>query len=354
MVDDINNVNSTQDESPADQEQGWPNRRHLLLAAAQNRPDLVELIVNAGVDPNQADEVGETVLHDAVRLGRVARRAVATILPFVTQRAIRNQDGKTAAEIAADEEQHEIAQFILSQSRADSWWLDQPRVSDEARHLHFEELDASRAAWVLEQLPKHADWCKVPLDRVGLRHANLPFYDEGSLLAVEDTGRQGPREQFALVRFGQDFKPMDWKNAAILKANSEWAPRLNEETLPIYIHTFFHFVRGELGSFQVIEDTALVPWLPEVTSEWNDIVSMHMEPLRCLEIDAEKAIYRGIVLFKNALFASKIFVALKEKVFAHSDGEEGLMAMGGIKLYDELLLREDLPIRIAPPVTTWG
>jgi hypothetical protein len=81
---------------------------------------------------------------------------------------------------------------------------------------------------------------------------------------------------------------------------------------------------------------------------------MHMEQFRLQEIDSEKAIYRAVFLFRNALFASSIFVALKERVFVHNDGEEGLMAIGSIRLFDELLLREDLPIRIALPPTTWG
>jgi hypothetical protein len=91
MASDGASINSAQGDSPTDWKQDWPRRHHLLIAAAQKRLDLVELIIKAGVDPNQIDEVGETILHDAVRLERMALSTVAMLLPFVTQREIRNK-----------------------------------------------------------------------------------------------------------------------------------------------------------------------------------------------------------------------------------------------------------------------
>src|SRR5262249_50869481 len=124
------------------------------------------------------------------------------------------------------------------------------RASDAAAFLSFEPLSADRVPWALEALGIQDG---SPLaKRIKFRYSALRFFEQTGLLAVEDTSRDGRRELFFLCIPGKSIEQLDWTNAPIYQACQRYEVNLSlDENALQYCRFFFHFVRGNLGSFQI-------------------------------------------------------------------------------------------------------
>jgi hypothetical protein len=334
-------------------DRSWPSREHLIRAAIAGRKDLVELIINSGVNPNDVDESGETVLHDVVRLDGAAD-AVATLLPNVTELHLKNKQGYTATELALVSGREDVAQLIEGANVSEHFWWRQPKVSEAARFLSFVSISPQDRKWIVAQLDIEDAWCRVPRESCAFLTASLPFYATGSLVAIEHLGRRGPCEQFALVRMHEDFIPLNWTNEPFFEANARWETSLTEQTLPTYVRTFFHFVRGQTGRFQIVDNIGDIAWTEGASVEQKRAVESRLRSLKQLEFEIkDRAVFSAVVIFKNALFSTKILISLKDQIIALHD-EVAEMSLGEARLFESELLLENLDIVIPLPASAWG
>jgi hypothetical protein len=193
----------------------------------------------------------------------------------------------------------------------------------------------------------------------------LSFYDGCDLVSLSEDDRPAPNERFIL--YLEDKKPifMDWTNGPIYALNEQLAEegrfRIGRRTAPDYIRFFFHFVRGQLGRFILVNSVGEVPWTPDAPPDIKRKIDATL--LRVLRYDGHyggengqtKDFYkfRGSVIFKNGLFETTILLAPYDTVLV-ADGDEEAFPVGGLKLVDETLVEEDLPVIIDPPPEEFG
>lgn len=208
---------------------------------------------------------------------------------------------------------------------------ERPRVSDEAHFLVFSMHD---------RFPNHHD-------RLIVRATPLSLYEDAWLLAIEDTARRGRREQFALYKPEHKIIPLNWTKEPLYWANALWGVRLDDDrAVELYCRFFFHFVRSQSGRFHIVERVDHLPWTTEVTAEHIETVAQHLRPLRILERPARHiVILSGTVLFKTALFSTKILVATRAT--DRLDDDTGVpihYSVGQVELFGEELLLQELPV----------
>jgi len=84
----------------------------LLAAGFHGFPEIIELLVKAGMDVNHQDHLGQTVLMYASEKGQVQsskhHETVKKLLELNADPSIRNRDGKTALDLATYKNQSEI------------------------------------------------------------------------------------------------------------------------------------------------------------------------------------------------------------------------------------------------------
>ena len=231
----------------------------------------------------------------------------------------------------------------------------QPRVSDTADFLTFKPVPENIGLWLRSQLQMQPEFIVRP-EQMLLRVAELPFYDNVYLVAAEDPNRRGPREQFALCRPGEDLIMLDWKNEPVYSANDKWGVDLADDQIArIYCRFFFHFVRGQLGRFVIVENIDEVSWTGAPSDETRQSVSEKLIPLHLTDrIGDDQIRLRASVIFKNALFHTGILVATRATKILDAEGNEEVFTIGQLKFLDEDLLLENLPVEIDGPPGVFG
>lgn len=178
-----------------------------------------------------------------------------------------------------------------------------------------------------------------------LETAELPFYEKGAVLwhlwFRDGENSEAPEsDAFAITFDGEAEKTvqvLDWTNGPIYGLNDQKLFRFSKRT-DAYLRFFFHLVRGQLGHFVLLEDAAAleerVPWKDEgagqaTIADTKKLMCPHLKPLerRPEQVAGEKW-FRGIFLFRNALFRSEVAVT----------------PTGLIRFENEELLLEDLPV----------
>jgi hypothetical protein len=228
--------------------------------------------------------------------------------------------------------------------------------SELASFLSFSALEHPNA-WLKSCLEQNSDWLVIPPERRRLRFAALSFWPQAILLAIEDTGRRGRRrEQFALVWEAEDFVCLDWTNEPIYSAVQRHPLNLGDADLILYARFFFHWIRGGLGRFILVESPNEIPWTPNRSEAIVTFVSTRLQPVRLLSREGNKrAVLSASVIFKNALFLTKIRVTLTGGADITNDGGAIESAISGtLELFDEQEVRYELPIRIDPPPGPFG
>ena len=187
-------------------------------------------------------------------------------------------------------------------------------------------------------------------------YTSLPFYKDFKLYSVSDNSKPAPNTWYMLYSPGGSAFLMDWTNEPIYKVNEIAPIILNKTTALSYTKFFFHFVRGKLGRFIIVEKPSEVRWLPEAGQEEKDAAKEHIIPLTYKGIARDNFMtLRASVVFKNAIFHTDVKIALFNTESVNSETREAEhFSIGQMKLVNEDLLIEDIKVVVDEPPTEFG
>lgn len=219
-------------------------------------------------------------------------------------------------------------------------------TADSARFLTWQPMPRDAAEPIAAALRLHAD-TTPPLGAA--LQAPLPFWPGRLLIALRFAGETF--DHFCVLRAGE-AKPdcvLDGTNEPIYRLSEGTPPLLTAETAPLYARFFFHFVRGQLGYFVIVETLDDIPWADTASPDDKADIAACLIPLTLLGKDAQACLcLTGTVLFRNALFRTNIAIATRA-ITRLIDHEPVELARAQIALENETLLREDLPILLEEP-----
>ena len=221
--------------------------------------------------------------------------------------------------------------------------------------LAFQRLDPNAAKEFLEAIADEILPVELPAEQTQVEVAALPFYEDVKLYALTDTSLPPPNVRYVLYKTG-DVTLMNWSNEPIYSVNERAKITLDRKTLVSYSKFFFHFVRGQLGRFIIVEKPEEVTWLPNASDKEKADVNALLKPVAYKGIGRDNLFtLTCTVVFKNALFKTDIKVAPYEMDVP--DAESGGMehfTIGQMKLTNEELLLEELNVPIDPPPGEFG
>lgn len=221
--------------------------------------------------------------------------------------------------------------------------------------LPFETLSDAETTAFLEEIAHDLLPVKMPEGKTKVQSAALPFYDEHKLYALQDTSLPEPNTRYVLYKKG-DLTIMNWTNEPIYEVNEKAPIKLDRKTLPVYAQFFFHFVRGQLGRFIIVEKPEEVRWLDNATDEEKEKVNGALKAVKYQGIGRDNLFtLSSTVVFKNALFKTDIKVAPYElEVFDKEAGVPEQFTIGQMKLTNEELLFEELNMPVDEPPGEFG
>src|ERR1700704_4535430 len=178
--------------------------------------------------------------------------------------------------------------------------------------LKFKALDAGAAKKLVEDITSDIDPIKLPSDKTSVQVADLAFYDEFKFYALSDTTLPPPNTRYMLYKPG-DISLMNWTNEPIYAVNERAPIKLDRKTVIPYAKFFFHYVRGQLGRFIIVEKPDEVIWLANATTKEKADVAEKLIPVPYKGIGRDNLFtLTATVVFKNALFRTDIKIAPNE------------------------------------------
>ncbi|MFA6279564.1 MAG: hypothetical protein WC612_02065 [Bdellovibrionales bacterium] len=221
--------------------------------------------------------------------------------------------------------------------------------------LTFEALAPDAARAFLATVAHDLLPIMVPADKTLVQVAALPFYDDYKLYALTDMTLPPPNVRYVLYKEG-DLHIMNWTNEPLYEVNEKGPIKLDRKTLVAYARFFFHYVRGQLGRFIIVEKPEEVVWLDNATDKEKADVAAKLMPVTYKGIGRDNLFtLTATVVFKNALFKTDIKVAPYEMdVFDAEAGVPEHFTIGQMKLTNEELLLEELNLPIDPPPSEFG
>lgn len=221
-------------------------------------------------------------------------------------------------------------------------------------YLDWQDVDDAGAAKLVEAVNAEAPF-QLPKAKTKLRVASLPFYDEFKFYGLTDTTLPAPNERYMLHKPG-DINVMNWTNEPIYRVNDKAPIKLDRKTAVPYAKFFFHYVRGQLGRFIIVEKPEEVSWLESATDDEKKKVNSKLLPVTYKGIGRDNLFtLTATVVFKNALFRTDIKIAPMEMdAFDQEMDENEHFTVGQMKLTNEELLEEDLNIPVDPPPGEFG
>jgi hypothetical protein len=216
--------------------------------------------------------------------------------------------------------------------------------------LKFDNLDPAATKKLVDEIADDIAPIKLPEGKVSIQAASLPFYDEFKLYAVSDTTLPPPNTRYMLFKPG-DISLMNWTNEPIYAVNERAPIKLDRKTAIPYAKFFFHYVRGQLGRFIIVEKPDEVVWLSNANTKEKADVAEKLIPVTYKGIGRDNLFtLTATVVFKNALFRTDIKIAPYEMdVFDPELGAPEHFTIGQMKLTNEDLLLEELNVPIDPP-----
>jgi len=216
--------------------------------------------------------------------------------------------------------------------------------------LKFETLDPAAIKKLTDDIADDISPVKLPEGKVTGQVASLPFYDEFKLYALSDTTLSPPNTRYMLYKPG-DISLMNWTNEPIYSVNERAPIKLDRKTVIPYAKFFFHYVRGQLGRFIIVEKPDEVVWLSNANTKEKADVAERLIPVTYKGIGRDNLFtLTATVVFKNALFRTDIKIAPYEMdVFDPELGAPEHFTIGQMKLTNEDLLLEELNVPIDPP-----
>jgi len=362
----------------------------LMLAAATGHHDVANLLLDHGANPTQSTPQGWTALLVAMAFQQAG--IINTLLERTTQQEITTPslpDQDKGDTIHSERLPLWIA-FYLQMFRATYYehpalprivgssidflktsGLDTQHIADHlaviaapatvtrlpTRNLGetsmfdtpFTALAPDAASALLADIAPALGGVALAPETTDIRVADLPIYDDYRLLAVRDGAAPEPNVRYLLAAPG-DTVPLNWTNEPIYAVNERAPIKVEDATVIPYAKFFFHFVRGQLGCFLIVEKPQDLDWLPEAPKAQRDAVNTLLSPVVNQGL-GEDNLYTltATVIFKNALFRTDIKIAPFDM-----DVEDPEMHVtehftpGQMKLCNEQLLLEDLSVVLAP------
>ena len=195
----------------------------------------------------------------------------------------------------------------------------------------------------------------LPRDQTLVQVADLPFYEDVKFYALTDMTLPPPNVRYLLYKNGL-VSLMNWSNEPIYAVNEKAPIKLDRKTLIPYAKFFFHYVRGQLGRFIIVEKPEDVRWLPEATEADKVALNAALMPVTYKGVGRDNLFtLTCTVVFKNALFRTDIKVAPYElDVYDPDLGAPEHFTIGQMKLTNEELLVENQKLPIDPPPGEFG
>lgn len=153
--------------------------------------------------------------------------------------------------------------------------------------------------------------------------AKLTFYKNLCLCRLESTDKDDGFSvtSYVLSNAINRVISINGQSASVHTANDFEHLKLSQSSAEDYIRFFLFCVRGNGGSFNLVES------LPDQSSPGVEVIAPYITPLQYLGMDEEERYrYKGIISFKNMLFSS---------IFAVSEN-------GAIEMADDTILVEDI------------
>lgn len=221
--------------------------------------------------------------------------------------------------------------------------------------LKFTTLDPAATQKLLSDIASDIAPVKLPEGKTTVQVADLPFYDEFKLYSLSDTTLPAPNTRYMLYKPG-DVSLMNWTNEPIYAVNDRAPIKLDRKTAISYSKFFFHYVRGQLGRFIIVEKPEEVVWLANANDKEKADVAARLMPVTYKQIGRDNLMtLTATVVFKNALFKTDIKIAPYEMdVFDAELGAPEHFTIGQMKLTNEDLLLENLNVPIDPPPGEFG
>ncbi|MDE2029517.1 MAG: hypothetical protein KGI97_03020 [Alphaproteobacteria bacterium] len=221
--------------------------------------------------------------------------------------------------------------------------------------LTFKTLDPAETQKLLTDIAADIAPVTLPEGKTKVEVADLPFYDEFKLYALSDTTLAAPNTRYILYKDG-DVSLMNWTNEPIYSVNERAPIKVDRKTAIPYAKFFFHYVRGQLGRFIIVEKPEEVVWLSNANNKEKADVAERLMPVTYKGIGRDNLItLTATVVFKNALFKTDIKIAPFEMdVFDPEINAPEHFTIGQMKLTNEDLLLEDLNVPVDPPPGEFG
>ncbi len=221
--------------------------------------------------------------------------------------------------------------------------------------LKFQTLDATATSKLLADVAGDIAPVKLPEGKTIVQSADLEFYNDYKLYTLSDTSLPAPNTRYMLYKPG-DVSLMNWTNEPLYAVNERAPIKVDRKTCIPYARFFFHFVRGQLGRFIIVERPDEVTWLPNANDKEKAEVNALLTPVTYKGIGRDNLItLSATVVFKNALFKTDIKIAPFEMdVFDPEVGAPEHFTIGQMKLTNEDLLLEDLNVPVDPPPGEFG
>ena len=223
------------------------------------------------------------------------------------------------------------------------------------KDLGYQALNPEATREILSAIADEILPVKFPADQTLVQVADLPFYDDFKFYALTDMTLPPPNVRYMIYKPG-DVSLLNWTNEPIYAINERAPIKLDRKTLIPYAKFFFHFVRGQLGRFIIVEKPEEVVWLPNANAEEKAKVAEKLLPVSYKGIGRDNLFtLTCTVVFKNALFKTDIKIAPYEMdVFDAELGAPEHFTIGQMKLTNEDLLLEDLNVPVDPPPGEFG
>lgn len=221
--------------------------------------------------------------------------------------------------------------------------------------LIFKPLDAAAAQKIVGDIAGDIAPVKLSADKTSIQVADLPFYSDFKLYAMTDNTLPPPNIRYMLYKPG-DVSLMNWTNEPIYSVNERAPIKLDRKTIIPYAKFFFHYVRGQLGRFIIVEKPDEVVWLASANEKEKAEVNQRLQPISYKGIGRDNLFtLTATVVFKNALFRTDIKIAPYDMdVFDPEINAPEHFTIGQMKLTNEELLLENLNVPIDPPPGEFG
>jgi hypothetical protein len=197
------------------------------------------------------------------------------------------------------------------------------------REFDFVSLSPDQTKSLIAEARDKLEAKNMDISALEVRVSNLPWYEQYKFYTLADD----EQTRHMLYKPG-DAEMLNWTNEIIYRVNEKAPIKLDRKNVILYSKFFFHYVRGQLGRFIIVEKPDDVAWLDNANENEMQKVNDRLIPVTYKGIGRDnRYLLTSTVIFKNALFKTNIRVA-----------QDGLM-----ELTDEELLLEDLNVPIDPP-----